>query len=251
MTQSTLTALALCFCGGALWVRRKTWRAQWDRALTMSFLFQGLGFALCAPATSHYLGHALFRITGVEHLNDFFGHVLFICAISYVIYACACRLVPDHELEDVLHKVELPGAVASGTMLAAITLSHNLSRKPPPDFLDVPCDFWLRVYWLTYGAIVIYLLFFTARLLWVLRRDPRSRLTSGLYIIAAGLGVVSFTLLLTRIIINPGLIPRCWIWTSASVAGGLAAFVAAWSWRERMWPRSGRRPPPNSTRRSA
>jgi uncharacterized membrane protein YsdA (DUF1294 family) len=244
MTQSTLTALGLCFCGGAIWVRRKTWRIQWDRALTMSFLFQGLGFALCAPAMSHYLGHALFRISGVAHLLDFFGHVLFICAICCIIYACACRLVPDHELESVLYKIELPGAIAAGTMLAAITLSHNLSREPPPDFLDVPCDFWLRVYWLTYGAIVIYLQCFLVRLLWVLRRDPRSRLISDLFIIAIGLGLVSFTVLLARIIINPGLVARFWIWTPACVAGGLAAFAAAWSWRERMGPRSRRRPPP-------
>ena len=251
MTQSALTALTLCFCGAAIWVRRKTWRIQWDRALTMSFLFQGLGFALCAPAMSRYLGHALFRISGVAHLHDFFGHVLFICAICCVIYACACRLVPDHELESVLYKIEFPGAIAGGTMLAAITLSHNLSREPPPDFLDVPCDFWLRVYWLTYGAIVIYLLCFLVRLLWVLRRDPRSRLTSDLLIIAIGLGLVSFALFLTRIIINPGLVARSWIWTPSCVAGGLAAFAAAWSWRERMRPRSRRRSPPNSTRRRA
>jgi hypothetical protein len=251
MTQSALTALALCFCGGAIWVRRKSWRIRWDRALTMSFLFQGLGFALCAPAMSRYLEPALFRITGVAHLRDFFGHVLFICAICGVIYACACRLVPDRELESVLYKIEFPGAIAGGTMLAAITLSHNLSREPRPDFLDVPCDFWLRVYWLTYGAIVMYLLCFVVRLLWVLRRDPRSRLTADLFIIASGLGVVSFALLLTRIIINPGLVARFWISTPSCVAGGLAAFAAAWSWRERMRPRSRRRPPPNSTRRWA
>jgi uncharacterized membrane protein YsdA (DUF1294 family) len=251
MTQSTLTALALCFCGGTIWVRRKTWRIRWDRALTMAFLFQGLGFALCAPAMSHYLEHPLFRITGVAHLRDFFGHVLFICAICWVIYACACRLVPDHELESVLYKIELPGAIAAGTMLAAIALSHNLSREPPPDFLAVPCDFWLRVYWLTYGAIIIYLECFLVRLLWVLRRDPRSRLTSDLFIIATALGLASFAVLLTRIIINPGLVAPFWIWAPSSVAGGLAAFAAAWSWRERMRPRSRRRPPPNSTRRRA
>lgn len=249
MTQSTLTALALCFCGGTIWVRRKTWRLQWDRALTMSFLFQGLGFALTAPAMSHYLEHALFRISGVAHLRDFFGHVLFICAICCVIYACACRLVPDHELESVLYKIEFPGAIAGGTMLAAITLSDSLSRETPLDFLHVPCDFWLRVYWLTYGAVVIYLLCFVVRLLWVLRRDPRSRLTADLFIIAGGLGVVSFAVLLTRIIVNPGLVARFWIWTPSCVAGGLAAFAAAWSWRERMRPRSRKRPPPNSTRR--
>ena len=145
MTQSALTALALCFCGGAIWVRRKSWRIRWDRALTMSFLFQGLGFALCAPAMSRYLEPALFRITGVAHLRDFFGHVLFICAICGVIYACACRLVPDRELESVLYKIEIPASIAGGAMLAAITLSHNLSREPPPDFVNVPCDFWLRV----------------------------------------------------------------------------------------------------------
>jgi hypothetical protein len=250
MTQSTLTALALCFCGGALWVRRKTWRVQWDRAVTMSFLFQGLGFALCAPTMSHYLGHALFTISGVAHLSDFFGHVLFICAICCVIYACACRLVADHKLESVLYKIEFPGAIAGGTMLAAITLSHNLSRESHADFLDVPCDIWLRVYWLAYGAIIIYLLCFVVRLLWVLRCDPRSRLTADLFITASGLGVVSFAVLLTRII-HPGLVAGFWIWTPASVAGGLAAFAAAWSWRERMRPRLRRRPPPNSTRRRA
>jgi hypothetical protein len=248
MTQSTLTALALCFCGAAIWVRRKTWRIRWDRALTMSFLFQGLGFALSAPVMSGYLEHPLFRISGVAHLRDFFGHVLFICAICCVIYACACRLVPDHELESVLYKIEFPGAIAGGIMLAAISLSHNLSREPPADFLDVPCDFWLRVYWLTYGAIVIYLLCFAVRLLWVLRSDPRSRFTADLFIIAGGLGVVSFAALLTRIIINPGLVARFWIWTPSCVAGGLAAFAAAWSWRERMRTHSRRRPPPNSTR---
>jgi hypothetical protein len=153
-------------------------------------------------------------------------------------------------LESVLYKIEIPGAIAGGTMLAAITLSHNLSREPPPDFVNVPCDFWLRVYWLTYGAIVIYLLCFVVRLLWVLRRDPRSRLTADLFIIASGLGVVSFAVLLTRII-NPGLVAPFWIWTPSCVAGGLAAFAAAWSWRERMRPRSRRRPPPGSTRRRA
>jgi hypothetical protein len=249
MTQSTLTALALCFCGGVLWVRRKTWRVQWDRALTMSFLYQGLGFALSAPAMSHYLEDALFRISGVAHLRDFFGHVLFICAICSVIYACACRLVPDHELESVLYKIEFPGAIAAGTMLAALALSHNLSRESPPDFLDVPCDFWLRVYWLTYGAIVIYLLCFLVRLLWVLRRDPRSRLTANLFIIAIGFGLVSFAVLLTRVIFNLELVAGFWIWTPSCVAGGLAAFAAAWSWRERMRSRSRWRPPPNSTRR--
>jgi hypothetical protein len=199
---------------------------------------------------SHYLEHPLFRISGVAHLRDFFGHALFICAICCIIYACACRLVPDRELESVLYKIEFPGAIAAGTMLAAITLSHNLSHETAPDFLDVPCDFWLRVYWLTYGAIFIYLLCFLARLLWVLRRDPRSRLTADLYIIAAGLGLVSFAVLLTRCISTPeGLVARFWIWTPSSVAGGLTAFAAAWSWRARMRPRSRRRPPPNSTRR--
>jgi hypothetical protein len=240
MTQSALIAVALCFCGGAIWVRRKTWRIQWDRALTMSVLFQGLGFALCAPIQSRYLGHALFALTGIAHLSDLFGHVLFICAICLVIYACACRLVPDDELEYVLHKIELPGSIAGATMLAAITLSHNLSRKPLPDFVDVSCDFWLRVYWLTYGAMVIYLLCFLIRLLWVLRHDPRSRLTSDLFIIASELGLVSFAALLTRVI-NPGLVARFWIWpltfwTPACVAGGLAAFAAAWSWWGRTRP---------------
>jgi hypothetical protein len=233
MIQSAITALPVCVCGGAIWVRRTTWRIPWDRALTMSALFQGMGFALCAPAMSRYLGHALFRITGIAHLHDFFGDVLFICAISCVIYACACRLVADDELEDLLHKIELPGSVAGGTMLAAITLSHSLSGNSPADFFDVPCDFWLDIYWLSYGAIIVYLLCFLVRLLWVVRRDPRSRLTADLFISATVLGLVSFVALLSRII-DPGLVASVWIWTPLCMSGGLGAFAAAWSWRGRM-----------------
>jgi hypothetical protein len=68
---------------------------------------------------------------------------------------------------------------------------------------------WPRVCWLTYGAIVIYLLCFVVRLLCVLRRDPRSRLTAELFVIAGGLGLVSFAALLTRIIID-----RARYWTA-------------------------------------
>src|SRR6201987_1979712 len=102
MTQSALTALALCFCGVTIWVRRKTWRIRWDRALTMSFVFQGLGFALSAPAMSRYLANPLLRVSGVPALLAFCGNVLFICALWCVISACACRPVPDAAVDDLL-----------------------------------------------------------------------------------------------------------------------------------------------------
>ena len=233
MTQSALISLAVCFCAGAMWVRRKTWRIQWDRALTMSVAFDGLAFALVSPTQGRWLNQALFNLTGIAHLSDYFGHLLFICAVCSVIYAAACRLVPDDELEALLHKIEIPGAVAAAAMLGALTLSKNITKQPRTDFFDVPCDFWLRVYWATYGVLVIYLTFFMVRLLLVLRGDPRSRTTANMFLVSAGFGLVSFGSLLVRVV-GPKSISCFWIWAPLCISGAVAAFAAAWSWRGRM-----------------
>lgn len=235
MIPSAFIFPALSMCGWSVWTRRRTWRGmEWDRAITLSVLCQGLGFFLCAPFESRFLGHAMFALTGVAHLRDFFGHVFFVCAACFVIYAAAGRVVPDHKMEPLLKKIELPSALAAGTMLACITLTHSPGNDIP-DFLDVPCDGWLKVYWITYGLAVAYLLRLLLVLMFLLRRDPRSRAAANLFIAATLVGMVAITALVTKVV-APLHITDYWIWAPLCASGGIAAYAAATSWRGRMRP---------------
>lgn len=221
--------------GWAVWVRRRTWRIRWDAALTMSVVFDGLAFALINPASGPIIGPTLHRLTRICHIRDYFGHLFFICAACCVIYAVACRIAPDGDLEDFMHRIEIPGAITAGAMLASISLSPNLKTTHQTDFFDVPVDFWLRIYWVSYGGLILYLIWVLIRLLLVLRRDPRSRVAADMFILAAAWGALSFLALLVRVLFVP--VPDLWIWISLCMASGLASFAAAWSWRGR------RRPP--------
>lgn len=235
MIPAFLIAPALGCCGWAIWSRRKTWRIRWDRALTLSVLLQAFAFALCAPITSSGPGHLLFVVTGTAHLDDYFGHLSFIAAAACVIYACAGRVAPDDELEPLMRKVEFPGTAAAALMLIARTLSNKLSAETQPDFLNLTCDTWLAIYWLIYGAIVIYLLGILIKLLLVLRQDPRSQTTANLFIISTTFGIASITALIGRVII-PGILSGWWVWVPLCVSGYLAAAAAALSWRRRTLP---------------
>jgi hypothetical protein len=233
MSQSALVVPALTLCVWAIWVRRRTFHFEWDRILTIAVLLQAVGFVLSNPAHSP-IGQAVYAVTGVAHLRDFLGHVAFICSCCCVIYSAALRLVPDSELRLMMHKVEIPSCLAVSTMLAAITNTVKLKGPPPADLLDVPCDVWLKIYWLTYVGITAYLLFFLIRLLVVLRTDPRSRISADLFIFASGVGILALTAIAAKALGWP--LPNSWIWSPVCISGSVAASATAWSWRRRVRP---------------
>ena len=241
MYRGIIILPTLALCGWCIWVRRKTWRWHWDRAITMVIVFQTLAFLLVLPVKHNWLGRTLFWLTGIAHLRDYFGDILFICALSCMIYALAGRLAPDGDLEPFMHRIEIPGAIAAAAMLASMTLSKNLKKPPPPDFFDVPVDFWLGVYWTTYVTLIGYLMWIAFGLLLQLRADPRSRSTVNMFVVALGFGGLSFAVLLMRIYVGR-VIPCTWIWTPMCIAAGLASLVAARSWVGRMRGRDGLHP---------
>jgi hypothetical protein len=166
--------------------------------------------------------------------------IIFLCFIAVVlcvIYSAACRLAPDDQVESLMRRADVPAAVAAQIMLIAITMSGNLKqqRLPCPDFYDVPYDPWLRLYWATYGAILAYLLVFLVRLLWVLRRDPRSQRGADLLLIAAAAGIPGPLTLVADALAAPS--PHhlsLWAWFLACAPASLAAYACAASWRSRL-----------------
>lgn len=231
MLQSA-TVIAVSFLAGwCIWVRRHSWRYRWDSAITLSVALQAVGFILTAPFQLHYLAKWLFALTGHAHLRDFAAHLCFMSSACAIVYAAAYRLATREEVEHFMRRIEIPTAIAAALMLLTILYAPALDGKfPTGDFYNVPTDGWLKLYWLTYGLILIYLLGHLIYLLGILRQDPRSRRSANLYITATLIGFIALGALLAHTLLGVP-VPVCWMWGPLFTASGIAICVGAWSWR--------------------
>jgi hypothetical protein len=188
------------------------------------------GFALCAPQAGDYIGPALFAVTHTAHMRDFFGHLCFIAATSAVIYAATYRL-SSQETHKLMCKVDRPGAAAGATMLIAITLSKSTRTwTGQTDFLDVPVDGWLTVYWLAYSALLIWMMGYAIWLMLWLRADPRSRVSANLFILAGVIGIIAVGIVVAHVVIGMPISPA-WLWNlliSPAIVVGMAAIWRLW-----------------------
>lgn len=232
MFQTVLAMLVMSVIGWCVWVRRHSWRFRWDGILTMSVALQGAGFLLCTPTQSLTISRFLFSIVGTAHVRDFVGHGCFMSAASCVAAAAGYRLVDDEHFHRLLRRIEYPSAIAAVLMLVCLLQSRALKTPGTGDFLAVPCDGWLTTYWLTYSAICIYILGYMARLLLVLRRDPRNRVTANLFIAAIAVGHIAIAAVAVHAF--GGTVPVTWIWVPLATASALAATASTWSWRGRI-----------------
>lgn len=228
MLRNIIVGSVLIAAGCIIWRQRKGWRLRWTPAIWRSLAFQAGGFILCIPGQADYIGRVLFALTGTAHLRDYFGHLCFMCAAADVVCAMMCRLVPQRELEARAARIERPTAVAALIMLIAILGTSNLSDQGHADFFEVPLDGWLDVYWITYWAIIAYLLVYGMRLATVLRQDPQSRGAATMFLIADIIGVTSITLAVAVLILGMA-VPDALLWATVSVASIL---VAGWVSRQ-------------------
>ena len=193
MVEDFSIAAVLLFSGWCLFVRRDTWQCKLSRALTISVALTAAGVVLTSPMITVFDRDLLLGTVGVQHFDDYVGHVCFLAALCIIAYALLARSVPDRQVRKLMRcRVEYPTAAAAVAMLATVTASPRLrsSNKLSQDFFEVPCGGVLHMYWTIYALILLYLLGYMARLLWSLRRDPRSRLTAHLYLVACVLGMI-------------------------------------------------------------
>jgi hypothetical protein len=230
MVQTAGVLFLAVAAGCCILYRRKSWRYRWDGVVTLSVGLQGVGFMLCAPIQVHYLGRWLFTLTGHGHLRDYFGHLCFISSAAALIYAVAYRIAPDGTIERFMRRIEIPATFAAAVMFVAILEARPLRHYPAGDLFNVRPDGWLRVYWFTYGLILLYLLGYLIYLLRILRQDPRSRVSANLYITASMIGLVSVVATMCHTVLSIE-VPLHWFWGPLSMSSGIAICVAAWSWR--------------------
>lgn len=194
MLADTIPAtIALIGTGSVAWVRRRTWRQPCHRAITIAMTLMAVAFALTIPVQHYYLGSFLFRLTGITHIRELVGHILILCAIGFLIQGAACRVLPDREMDRFMkYRVEGPAALAAVGMLAAFMSSDSLYGDDDwADLMEVPAGIALRIYWIILSVILIYLLVVLIRLMLILRQDPRNHIVATLFVVGAGIGLIT------------------------------------------------------------
>ena len=233
MSVAVVIAITLICILWSLWIRRGTWTCRWEVAATLNIALQGVAVALMSPLASEYLGPVLHDLTGKWNFEDYLGHDCYIVAASAIVYNALGRLQNDDAMQRSFRQyVERPATLCIPVLLAAFWLGNGAAVYRP-DFFQVPTDFWLSVYWVVLCSILIYLLGYGMRALFVLRTDPRSRRIANIYLAASTSGMLACGIrILTACV--PALQPHengKLVWVFACGCGAVFALAAAHSWR--------------------
>ena len=179
-------AVALTAIGWTQWVRRGTWRNQWESPTTAASLMLGIALVLIAPDSEPVTGQALFLITGRWHLNDLLGHIIEAAALASSTLAGLMRMPSmRNRIIPLLH---WPFTLAVAAMVPMF-LSTRASHDPMPDLFLIPHDHhWIEAYFAVLWTLLIYLGVLNAWVALNLRHDPRSRPVAHAWLIGVGIG---------------------------------------------------------------
>jgi len=179
-------AVALTAIGWTQWVRRGTWRNQWESPTTAASLMLGIALVLIAPDSESVTGQALFLITGRWHLNDLLGHIIEAAALASSTLAGLMRMPSmRNRIIPLLH---WPFTLAVAAMVPMF-LSTRASHDPMPDLFLIPHDHhWIEAYFAVLWTLLIYLGVLNAWVALNLRHDPRSRPVAHAWLIGVGIG---------------------------------------------------------------
>jgi hypothetical protein len=231
-TFVALISITLACITGSLWVRRRTWFSRWEVAGTLCIAAQGCAALLLSPMASEIFGPPLHAITGMWNLEDFLGHLSYLLAAVAFAQAVLSRAADDQRLQEIgTQWIERPATVCIPLMWA-VWATGNGSKVYRSNFYDVPGDVWLKIYWLLFSAMLIYLLAWTLPALLFLRGIPRHRPTATVYLalVVAGIAVCS-----ARIVTEwcswseRGVVG----WSSTFAGGIIFAVATARSWRNK------------------
>lgn len=199
MALSALIAFTLACTSWSLWIRRATWRRQWEAATTIGVAMQGAGLALIHSPASAPMEYLLHAFTGEWNLEQYLGHVFYLVAISAVVYNAIERLDDArHTHKSFQLNVEFPLTLAIPLMLVTFSVGNggNVYRA---NFFDVPADIWLDLYWTVTCGLWGHLLIYASRALLVLRRDPKSRRVATIYLCGSLSGIIACALRLISV----------------------------------------------------
>jgi hypothetical protein len=211
----------------ALWSIRHAWSIPIERPATITVALLAVDVLLMTPQLNWWLSRRLHAVTGVWNLEDLTGHICVLIAMCSLLYLVADRLDinPAQFRWFVRYRIELPCTIAIALMVA-IFLPGDIADHYITDTVAVEASPWLRAYWLTMSVGCYYLLWNIARVLLILRRDPRSRPAATAYLVAVGISAccgIAFVLAIE---------PLQWLMVRAELIG--YAIAASYTWRSKV-----------------
>lgn len=231
-TLILLTLASICF---SLWVRHETWKSTQERAATLNILLQGCAVLLMSPMASETIGIWLHDVTGIYNLEDYIGHDCYIVAASAIVLNALGRTDEGNELQKSFRLyVELPATFCIPLLLTAFSMGAGATNYHS-DFFQVRTDIWLTAYWFLLCSTLIYLLMYGARLLSILRNDPRSKWLANAYIAMCGSGIAACLVRMVMSTRDSFQTPTVSgiVWILACICGAGFALAAAWSWQQK------------------
>ncbi len=197
--QQVLGGLSLFVMVLALWMRRSSLRHRWEGGPTLIVLSAIGATMFMSRAGSVAIGRPLHALTGMWNLEDFIGHVLALICAATLAYVVMARFNADDEtLGEEFHALVGIPLTFLIPLLFALFLQSKGSREYATNFYDVGGDFgeylYLEGYWMLLTVALAYILGWSIRHLWVLRRDEPSPVVT-LYLATATLTLAFFTAL--------------------------------------------------------
>lgn len=188
--MSALILATLAVVVGSLWIRRHTWGSRWEAGASLNIALQGCAVLLMSPWASAHVGPPLHDVFGRWNIEDLIGHLCLIVAVTAIIQHGLARLVDTSQLRALLRDhVETPLQFGVPLLVAVFIIADE--GYHPDLFPAHVATVWLGAYWLVLGGLLIYLFSYAARVLLILRADPRSKPTVDLYLISAAFGVAA------------------------------------------------------------
>lgn len=191
--MGALTAITLLTIAWSLWIRRHTWVCKWQAATTLSVTLQGVSIVLTSQFTTPHLAEPFAQWTGITHVDDFAGHIIYLIAMVALVYNTVGRLGTDETLrERFKDHIERPATLIVPMLLATFLLGNGSRRVG--EFVRIPHDLWFTAYWILLGGTIVYLLGYGCRALLVLRGDPRQRSASTIYAVVCVWGGIGWAI---------------------------------------------------------
>jgi xanthine/uracil permease len=102
---------------------------------------------------------------------------------------------------------------------------------------------WFGAYWIVFGVLLVYVFGYAARVMLIVRKDPRSTVTATLYLISAAFGVAATVIQVVTA--EAGIDITLPVWLCACLGAIGFAYGSARSWHAKVaWFRDGKIAPP-------
>jgi hypothetical protein len=240
--MSALIIATLIVVFSSLWIRRHTWRSRWEADASLNIALQGCAVLLMSPWASETLGPPLHHVFGYWNIEDLIGHICLMFAAAAIVEHGLARLGDSQQWRRIFRRhIEAPLWLGVPALVAVFFAADESYH---PDLFPAHVSTaWFGAYWIVLGILLVYLFGYAARVMVIVRNDPRSTVTATLYLISAAFGLAATVIQVTTA--EAGIDITLPVWLCACLGAVGFAYGSARSWLAKVaWFNDGRVAPP-------